>query len=718
MRDPDNPKRPWIPGDAVDVGRTRSTFVFNKDKKGWHYGWASNKHSCNALHVLQAYVMVRAPDNASTLVVQSVTQSPSFMVFCRRRRRFSMVPSAPIAPPKRPRGAAARKAAEAAAAAAAAAAGGGGDEDDADGDDDDEGEDDDAEDEEDDDARPPAKRPRGKASAAVPAPAPATATTTTSSTTTTTTTKAPIRAKRPSRSGAASTTSRSASTARTATTAASSSIGAAHAADLRRLEMMIRAVAKHVAKIQPPPMATTSSSPATTATSVSRAEVEDLEPLPHGAGAGAGHAPPPPPPRLLGAVGLAELGEDLTSCIDMFADDSLLEDFDADFPALSPTPAPLIVAASSAASSTTVVDKVETGSTTSTARWFMNLVSGGDASAPSLDALPPSTTAAAAATTPPPTRVLTRDELLTNLGNFLIDEREFTDAIHELAAANTSTGGSEDDASRRASFERFVSILRSVLTTFMERQGLSQLELDRALLSSSDASSEGSSSNEGGNSMQLMSGRLYGGGARGAFDHIVEEVRKARRSEGPGSSSFASAAAAASAAEFAGAGATSASSTAAPPASPTTATARVLGPFTGSWELDHTLDHEQADRLEALRQELGEPWLLRRMIRYMEERFSVEQTAEHMTVRMRRKLLSSGVMTLELDGAEHEWGMSLPMFQGLSRQWKYRAWIDDVGRVHHVHDVGVTDRMRRVLELVDVSRMKISAVLELSLIHI
>ena len=213
--------------------------------------------------------------------------------------------------------------------------------------------------------------------------------------------------------------------------------------------------------------------------------------------------------------------------------------------------------------------------------------------------------------------------------------------------------------------------------------------------------------------MQLMSGRLYGGGARGAFDHIVEEVRKARRSEGPGSSSFASAAAAASAAEFAGAGATSASSTAAPPASPTTATARVLGPFTGSWELDHTLDHEQADRLEALRQELGEPWLLRRMIRYMEERFSVEQTAEHMTVRMRRKLLSSGVMTLELDGAEHEWGMSLPMFQGLSRQWKYRAWIDDVGRVHHVHDVGVTDRMRRVLELVDgASRMKISAVLE------
>jgi len=35
-------------------------FAFNLETKGWHYGWGSNKHSCNALHCFQVYVFEKA----------------------------------------------------------------------------------------------------------------------------------------------------------------------------------------------------------------------------------------------------------------------------------------------------------------------------------------------------------------------------------------------------------------------------------------------------------------------------------------------------------------------------------------------------------------------------------------------------------------------------------------------------------------------------------
>ena len=101
-RDKLNPTKPWIEGEVLDQveqsdGKVLTRFAFNRDKKGWHYGWASNKHTCNASHALQAYIMQKKDPN--TLVVKGVYQSPTFTLFCRRRRRFSMVPSAPVAPP-------------------------------------------------------------------------------------------------------------------------------------------------------------------------------------------------------------------------------------------------------------------------------------------------------------------------------------------------------------------------------------------------------------------------------------------------------------------------------------------------------------------------------------------------------------------------------------------------------------------------------------------
>jgi len=95
------PTKPWVEGDLVlERSSTHvSVFEFNKDRKGWHYGWASNKHTCNAKHCLLTYVFERNPKKSNEFTCINSIRSPSFMLYCRRRRRFVSTPSAPIAPP-------------------------------------------------------------------------------------------------------------------------------------------------------------------------------------------------------------------------------------------------------------------------------------------------------------------------------------------------------------------------------------------------------------------------------------------------------------------------------------------------------------------------------------------------------------------------------------------------------------------------------------------
>lgn len=131
---------------------------FNLELRGWHYSWVSNKHSCDSLHTLQIYVfhpsnvtshdgvelgkrfvshladsdihvkqvvvdtideilapaLISVSEDASLIDSQqlqarlfnielecdAIFRSPIFRIFCRRRRRFVVEPTAPIAPIK------------------------------------------------------------------------------------------------------------------------------------------------------------------------------------------------------------------------------------------------------------------------------------------------------------------------------------------------------------------------------------------------------------------------------------------------------------------------------------------------------------------------------------------------------------------------------------------------------------------------------------------
>mmetsp|Transcript_1842 Transcript_1842/g.3311 ORF Transcript_1842/g.3311 Transcript_1842/m.3311 type:complete len:1155 (+) Transcript_1842:438-3902(+) len=108
-RSKDEPIKPLVRGERLDEKCTESStsFEFNRERRGWHYGWASNKHTCNAQHTLQCYIFEASEHDPNEHVCKLIVRSPSFMLFCRRRRRFTLMPSAPTsAPTKRARSAA------------------------------------------------------------------------------------------------------------------------------------------------------------------------------------------------------------------------------------------------------------------------------------------------------------------------------------------------------------------------------------------------------------------------------------------------------------------------------------------------------------------------------------------------------------------------------------------------------------------------------------
>jgi len=100
VRTKHNPFLPWLEGESAQVGkdgilsnpdfRTQETvdFVFNKNKKGWHYGWFASKHTCDSVHVLRVYVFEKLSDNRLLLIHQM--DSPGFTLFCRRRQRQNL----------------------------------------------------------------------------------------------------------------------------------------------------------------------------------------------------------------------------------------------------------------------------------------------------------------------------------------------------------------------------------------------------------------------------------------------------------------------------------------------------------------------------------------------------------------------------------------------------------------------------------------------------
>ncbi|KDO30517.1 hypothetical protein SPRG_04418 [Saprolegnia parasitica CBS 223.65] len=80
-----NPLLPLFQGSPMDGAP--HAYCFNASKKGWHYGFVSNKHVSEMHHVLMVYLLERRPDTALHCIDTLV--SVSFSIYCRRRAKTS-----------------------------------------------------------------------------------------------------------------------------------------------------------------------------------------------------------------------------------------------------------------------------------------------------------------------------------------------------------------------------------------------------------------------------------------------------------------------------------------------------------------------------------------------------------------------------------------------------------------------------------------------------
>ncbi|KDO27876.1 hypothetical protein SPRG_07148 [Saprolegnia parasitica CBS 223.65] len=76
---------PWYVADRIAPGE----YSLNSRKRGWHYGWTSNRHMADTKHVLCVYVFERnkATRDCCFWTCVGVGWSPPFQLYCRRRAK-------------------------------------------------------------------------------------------------------------------------------------------------------------------------------------------------------------------------------------------------------------------------------------------------------------------------------------------------------------------------------------------------------------------------------------------------------------------------------------------------------------------------------------------------------------------------------------------------------------------------------------------------------
>lgn len=91
LRTKAKPTNPVIEGKHCFTKDNITVYEFNQERRGWHYSWGSNKHKCDTRHRLLCRLY---EVQGNMLVLRARCASPDFVLFCRRRRRFTLEPSA------------------------------------------------------------------------------------------------------------------------------------------------------------------------------------------------------------------------------------------------------------------------------------------------------------------------------------------------------------------------------------------------------------------------------------------------------------------------------------------------------------------------------------------------------------------------------------------------------------------------------------------------
>jgi hypothetical protein len=652
-RSKEEPIKPLVRGERLDekCTDTVSAFEFNKERRGWHYGWASNKHTCNAEHALQCYVFQPTAD-PSQLLCRLVFQSPTFMLFCRRRRRFTLAPSAPNATPSR-RGQ--KKAATA-------------EDGEEDGEEEEEGDGEEEEEEEEDEeeAGPPAKpkaEPKAKAKAtaaskgkaaagaAEPEVAAAAAGKATAKTKAVT-----VKRERPD-SGAGSpappskraagdghgpspvqpTVVVSAAGRKRQLGSGAAGAGAAGAGagtgDTSKMEGVMRRVAVIMNLLAQQDSTTGSSNGYGGSWAENGAQ--------GGAARLAGSLMQDMPEFLGGAGG----DLDMVNLLSQWGD---------------------------------------------TASFSGSVGFGDDDFGPLTDDAPP----------PPPElaehhqqehqlhelpslKRTTSEAMMDDVAKYMRNESGFERALEQLRTKSRS--GAPNTFG-------FLKLVQEHLDSYRRSRNISRTEFDRVFNKAAAKLTPGQFPMAAVTAATSVSAAAAQRNAASAASAAARPAPPERSSGGLLSSAFGALS------SLVGAGASSAAGSAASIAArrreevaalPLTLTAPggvVIPNIQGHWK--QTQEAENA--MQELRYKMGTPWILSKMFEFMEHRFEIEVNAGEceMVTRLSRKWISNTTMRFTLDGESHHWGISLPApFSQLSQGWSYRAWVQE-NKIVLIHTIG------------------------------
>mmetsp|Transcript_24385 Transcript_24385/g.39568 ORF Transcript_24385/g.39568 Transcript_24385/m.39568 type:complete len:787 (+) Transcript_24385:462-2822(+) len=620
-RSKDEPIKPLIRGEVVldksSVGT--SVFEFNRDRKGWHYGWASNKHTCNSFHCLTVYVFEK--NQANTMICRLTLRSPHFMLFCRRRRRFLVTPTAPVYVPAKAKQTVSQE--------------------DSDG--------------------------VGKPKLVNPA----------------------VRLGRKRKMTSSSTVGlHSGDEENTAVVkkkrrdASQNTAAKRKKIDMRRLNLMLRGVAAMISKISP----------------------EDDETLALESEGGLSHFDTVPQDEKPSVTSIVKEGDSLfpknedvegfsksiADCIDLLETNVPTQRWNLDLmlsdSEVPPLQSPITRSSTPRTASTCCFDLQMTELPSDT-----NFSSSDDFGKPSNDPCEymdsildchgnidfPSEFVKF---TP-----LDKERIVRDLGKYLLTETGFTKSIQSLNLNEAPKPGKTKE------YRAFVSVLEKNVQGFMSKHKLTLDEFDEifdvsptpGLVVNSESTPSDISFDictalgSGGEQFQLQEAEIDSDEQRGKQSSIFEDVYGSFKSLMQSKKKAVSLDHPEKVDEF--------------KMFPPVVNIPTSGPFSGNSIPDHSgcwrRGPEGRKQMIEMRMRCGIPWILTKMLEYMESKYSIQQVGPTLHYRMRRKLLSNGTLTIQLDNVERPFGLQLPILTAMSQMWTHRGFVRD-DKVFLVHTMG------------------------------
>ena len=245
------------------------------------------------------------------------------------------------------------------------------------------------------------------------------------------------------------------------------------------------------------------------------------------------------------------------------------------------------------------------------------------------------------------TAVISNRDMLTELAEYLMEESSLTASIRQILA-RVEEGRLPKDARLKA----FIQVFQNEMSNFLARRGYTERELDEALQKA-----------QGGETKPEETSKTL----ESLDEHVRQVVETQQRLDSARKN---------------------------PPRS----WMRAIGvrpevDLTGQWRLDDSL----LKAFDEVRAKRGIPYMMRKLLGYMETKIVITHTSERVVIGLKSKLLASTEVAYELDGVERIWDVAPPIPWPSKLCETYRAWIDnDTLRYCHTYNgVTRTDRFVR-----------------------